>query len=419
MKTLSLSLTALFITAASCIHAQTYDVVSIGAGYSNQTFYSMANGEVSSVSNTDWDLAFQISGFQAAILVNGKNNVKLFRSGLDVNAWTTITANDTVGMMNSGNELLNQDTSWWSGAFNITADLANPFDLGWGVYDMATHVVLGDSLYFIKLSNGVVKKLWIQALQNSTYYFQYADLDGTNEVTSSLSKTAFAGKNFGYYSILNNVSLDREPNKYTWDLTFMQYMATTPYVYKVTGVLSNDSVTVAKAYPVDVASTPFWGQTYSHYINTIGFNWKSYSMSLNQWLIEDSLVYFVYDRSGGLWKLYFSAFGGSATGDYEFYKEQVSATGIEENGGKPALLSLYPNPATDQVRLNLFVEESRSSNHLRILDVNGRQVMEMNLSDVSGLKEVTINTGTLSNGVYLVQLQIDGGLTVSKLVVSR
>lgn len=419
MKTLSLLLTALIITTTSFVHAQTYDVVSIGAGYSNQTFYSMANGEVSSVSNTDWDLAFQISGFQAAILVNGKNNVKLFRSGIDVNAWTTVTANDTVGMMNPGNELLNQDTSWWSGAFNITADATNPFDLGWGVYDMATHVVLGDSLFFIKLSNGVVKKLWIQALQNSTYYFQYADLDGTNEVTASLNKTAFSGKNFGYYSIVNNVTLDREPNKYTWDLTFMQYMATTPYVYKVTGVLSNDSVTVAKAYPVDVPSTPFWGQSYSQYINSIGFNWKSYSMSLNQWLIEDSLVYFVNDRQGGLWKLYFSAFGGSATGDYEFYKEQVSATGMTENGGKPALLSIYPNPTTDFVHLNLFVKESHADNRLRLLDVNGKQVMELNLSEVSGLRDVTISTGGLSAGVYIIRLEVDSGLTVSRLVIAR
>lgn len=419
MKTLSLFFTALIITTTSFVHAQTYDIVSIGAGYSNQTFYSMANGEISSVSNTDWDLAFQIAGFQAAILVNGKNNVKLFRSTLDVNSWAVVSANDTVGMMNPGNELLNQDTSWWSGAFNITADATNAFDLGWGVYDMATHVVLGDSLYFIKLSNGVVKKLWIQALQNSTYYFQYADLDGSNEVTASLNKTAFSGKNFGYYSIVNNTTLDREPNKYTWDLTFMQYMATTPYVYKVTGALSNDSVTVAKAYPVDVPSSPFWGQSYSQYINTIGFNWKSYSMSLNQWVIEDSLVYFVNDRQGGLWKLYFSGFGGSATGDYEFYKEQISATGMSENGGKPALLSLYPNPASDHVRLNIFVNENHPSDNLRILDMNGNEVRKVNLSDTNGLQKVAVNTHDLSSGMYMVHLLVDNRLTVSKLVIVR
>ena len=67
---------------------QVFDQVSIGAGYSNQSFYSMDNGEVSNVSNTDWDLAFQITGFQAAIRINGKNNVRLFRADLSANDWS-------------------------------------------------------------------------------------------------------------------------------------------------------------------------------------------------------------------------------------------------------------------------------------------------------------------------------------------
>src|SRR5688572_15155099 len=102
------------------VQGQVYDVVSIGPGYTNQSFYSLANGEISNELNTDWDLAFQISGFQATILVNGKNNVHLFKSGKDVNDWASITANDTVGYLNSTNELFNQDTSWWAGAFNLT-----------------------------------------------------------------------------------------------------------------------------------------------------------------------------------------------------------------------------------------------------------------------------------------------------------
>ena len=111
---------------------QIFDVVSIGTGYTNQAFYSLPNGEVSNINNTDWDLAFQISGFEASILVNGKNDVHLYKAGLDINAWSSVTPNDTVGMLNSSNELNNQDTSWWAGAFNITNDTTNQFDLGWG-----------------------------------------------------------------------------------------------------------------------------------------------------------------------------------------------------------------------------------------------------------------------------------------------
>jgi len=48
---------------------QIFDVVSIGPGYTNQSFYSLANGEISNELNTNWDLAFQISGFQATIRI--------------------------------------------------------------------------------------------------------------------------------------------------------------------------------------------------------------------------------------------------------------------------------------------------------------------------------------------------------------
>lgn len=412
---------SILILGSYNVRAQTqiFDVVSIGAGYTNQSFYSLANGEVSNEVNTNWDLAFQISGFQAAILVNGKNNVRLFKSGLDVNSWSSITANDTIGMLNSGNELLNQDTSWWAGAFNITNDTANQFDLGWGVYDFATHFVTGDSLFFIKLSNGVVKKLWIQALQNSTYFFVYADVDGTNEVTTSLNKQNYAGKNFGYYSIANGAELDREPNKYLWDLTFAQYMATTPFVYKVTGVLSNDSVQAVKAYPVDLGTVTPWGYTFSQHINVIGNDWKYYDFNNNVWTIEDSILYYVYDRSGILWEIEFTGFGGSVTGDYEFYKAQISATGLAENGGQPSLLNVYPNPAATLVNVMCYIHERNSENRAGIYDISGRLVKEIALSSFTGLNQVQVNTESLNDGVYVVKMTVDGIVTSKRLIITK
>ncbi len=395
---------------------QIFDVVSIGAGYTNQSFYSLSNGEISNESNTNWDLAFQISGFQATILINGKNNVRLFKSGLDINSWSSLTAYDTIGVLNSANELFNQDTSWWAGAFNVTNDVANQFDLGWGVYDFATHVVTGDSLYFIKLSTGVVKKLWIQSLQNNTYFFAYADLDGTNEVNTTLNKQNFQGKNFGYYSIIDGMELDREPNKYLWDLTFAQYMATTPFIYKVTGVLSNDSIQAVKAYPVDVATVTPWGYNYSWYINTIGNDWKSFDFNNNAWSIEDSLAYFVYDRGGLLWKVVFTGFGGASNGNYEFYKEQVSATGLSENGGQQALLSVYPNPASNAINVVCFINETGSANMAGIYDINGKLAMSIDLSNYSGLNEIRVNTESLNEGVYVMKIVIDG-ISESKRIV--
>lgn len=421
MKFFSKTLLVIFgIFAAGTSQAQqVFDQVSIAAGYSDQSFYSMDNGEISNVSNTDWDLAFQITGFQAAIRINGKNNVRLFRAGLSVNDWSNITAMDTVGKLNPSYELFDQDTSWWVGAFNTTNDTANQFDLGWGVYDFATHAVTGDSLFFIKTGNGVVKKIWIQSLTSGIYYFAYADVDGTNEINATLNKATYSGKNFGYYSIVNGAELNREPNKYDWDLTFCQYMAVTPITYKVAGVLSNDSVFVAKAYPVDVNAATFAGQSYSPWISAIGYDWKSYDFNNNAWAIADSLVYFVQARNGNIWKMVFTGFSGSSTGTYEFYKEPVSTVGLAEASSAPNVLSVYPNPASTVINLVYQSAGDPSSNSIRIFNATGQMVLNSRLENTAGLHQHHVDLNKLSSGFYTMQVLIDGKSEQRRLVISR
>ena len=47
---------------------QTTDMVSLDAGYTNESYYSFANGEVANVDNYDWDLAFELSAWGAGIV---------------------------------------------------------------------------------------------------------------------------------------------------------------------------------------------------------------------------------------------------------------------------------------------------------------------------------------------------------------
>lgn len=409
------------LAGASMIPAmaqQVYDVVQINPGYTNQAFYSMPNGEVSNISNTDWDLAFQISGFQATIQINGKNNVRLFKSGFSVNDWSNIIPLDTTGQLTPANELFNRDTSLWAGAFNITGDPNNLFDLGWGLYDFVTHAVTGDSIFFLKLSTGAWKKVWIQSLQNSTYTFLHANLDGTNETTVSVNKLNFQGKNFGYYSFATNTVFDREPNKYNWDLVFAQYMSSMPLTYKVTGVLANDSVFTAKAYPVDVATSSPWNLSFNKYSNNIGYSWKSFDLNSNQWLIEDSTVYYVYGRAGGLWKMVFTGFGGASTGIFEFYKEQISSTGVEE-GGSPVLLSAYPNPASDLIQLTLFVEKPTRDDIVLITDMRGALVLQFSLEEQTGLFTQTVAVDNLPTGIYNIRVIAGGKSTDQRVSIVR
>ena len=76
-KILSLAF-ALLITLN--LHAQTVvnDSVTMGAGYANQIWYSMQNGEVSQAPNNNWEIAFTTKLMGASALANTTLGVAVF-----------------------------------------------------------------------------------------------------------------------------------------------------------------------------------------------------------------------------------------------------------------------------------------------------------------------------------------------------
>ncbi len=392
------------------------DVVSIQPGYTNQVFYNMNSGELSNITHTNWDIAFQLRGFAASILINSKNNVKLWKANKDISQWATMMTSDTTGIVNNpAYELVNSDTSWDFGAFNSTNDATNPFDLGWGTYDFATHIISGDSVYFIKIGATDIRKIKIESLASGTYNFRFANLNGSNEIVASLSKSAFQGKFFAYYSLVNNVSIDREPIYNSWDLTFCQYLAISPVTYKVTGVLSNDSVFVEKAYPVDVNTASAGSGPLKGEINAIGYDWKTYDFNSNGWLISDSLVYFVSDRQNAVWKMAFTGFDGASTGNFYFDKSPAVASGLIENSSIKTF-GLYPNPAHDNVRMMLQMEQTGNT-VISIIDVKGSVAYSISATLRSGLQSVDLDISELVSGLYQIVVRQGNEIQTSRLLV--
>ena len=390
--------------------------VTINPGYTHQVYYSLPNGAFPAVDNTNWDIGFQLRGFAASITINSKNNVRLYRSMKSVADWSTMVTADTTGVINAGYELHNSDTTWNQGAFNNTNDATNQFDLGWGVYDFITHVVTGDSVYFIKLSNGNFKKFWIESLTSGVYYFRWADLDGTNETLASLTKSLYAGKYFAYFSIQNNVAIDREPIYNAWDMVFTQYLSLTPYIYKVAGVLTNDSVFATKAYPVNVNTVSPSGYPLSSKINTIGYDWKSYDFGTNSWTIEDSTVYFVQDHNAGLWKVIFTGFGGSANGVYNFTKEFLGTTGVSEQSVNP-ILSIYPNPTSGDVNLVVARQQKGKEAVITINNTMGQVLKSIDVPLSNELNNIYIDLNNLSQGIYFLIINQEGKVNSKTIVI--
>ena len=409
-------LAIVFIAIASAKStAQTADSVSINPGYTNQSFYSFTNGTVVSVINTDWDIAFQLRGYAASILINSKNNVHLWKANKEVADWATMTTSDTTGIVtNSSNELYNSDTSWNYGAFNVTNNPADQFDLGWGNYDFLSHTIVGDSIYFIKLGS-TYKKLCIVDLASGIYSFKWADLDGANETTGTLNKTSYTGKFFAYYSLVNNVAIDREPMYNAWDLSFAQYMAVTPIIYKVAGVLSNDSVKVAKAYPVDVTTATPAGLTPTYTINNIGYDWKAYDFGTNTWTLADSTVYFVTDRLGTTWKMVFNNFGGSTTGKFYFNKTVSTNTGLIENSALQTF-DVYPNPAQGITRMMLSAKNAGDA-QVSLIDISGRVALITRVSLNHGVQSINLDLNGVSPGLYQLVVLQGNEQQVSRIIV--
>ncbi|MBK6986682.1 MAG: T9SS type A sorting domain-containing protein [Bacteroidetes bacterium] len=410
----------LFSALAFTSKSQTIiDTVSVGAGYANQKWYSLQNDEQGTQSKDNWDIAFEINGYAASILGNvQKSNFAVYRAPYSVAQYSTI---DTSGI-SSWPLLYNSDTTWTVGAFNKGAISSNPNDLGWGVYNSSTHIISGDSCFVIKLSASSYKKIKLIDLNGGVYSFEYANIDGANPQVQSITKSNYTGKNFAYFDLTNNVVVDREPISANWDLTFVKYMSFVPpsgTPYGVTGVLSNKGVTVAQADNVASPATynSWTAHTFNTAINTIGYDWKEINMSTFAWDIKMDTVYFVKAKTGDIWKLRFTKFTGSSTGNFILYKEKLSSVGLQDLKGNISQVSLYPNPSTGNTTTLLFATETELSNvSVSIVDMTGRVVSTENTSVNTGLNKYELNTGSLNSGVYLIQLNAGTNTTTQKLI---
>lgn len=302
------------------------ETITMGNGYANDIYYSMANGVVATVPRTNWDIAFQTGSRTSTIIINGGAGIKLFTyPNGDISSWNSV---NTTGI-GTWKALNNSDTTWSLGAFERNA-LGHP-DYGWGIYNSISHDVIGDSLFVIQLKDQTYRKLWIQkkASVENKYIFQFANIDGSGSVLATVDCTPYTGKNFIYYSFETNSVVDREPDIDAWDFVVTKYMEMIPdgtggkVPYPVIGVLTNTGVTSATLDNVQVVTNDYPSAKFVTSISEIGSDWKSFDMNLNQWSIKSDRVYFVKDKGLSVFKIVFTGFEGTSTGIIKFDKSKL------------------------------------------------------------------------------------------------
>jgi len=291
----------------------TLDSILPGAGYANDVYYSFANGVVASVPRTNWDLAFSTPVRTASILINDGAGVQLFTwKGGAAADFNNVGKNDSANVKESSSLTNNNlDTTWYNSAFEQNIVKTNQFDEGWGVYNINTHNVEGDSVYILRLANGTYKKILVLLHGGTTPYsfvFKIANLE-QNAVADSVtvSATQYPTKNFVYYSIANKTIIDREPASSAWDFVFTKYSDRAQGGYPVAGLLTNEGVYSSLLSGADTTKT-YSQASYSKVIGNIGYDWKTIKQDFSGYDIVPGRYYYVKTKDNHYYRLKFKSF---------------------------------------------------------------------------------------------------------------
>jgi hypothetical protein len=337
--------------------------------------------------------------------------------GGDIDDWANV---DTTGM--DWTPLYNSIETFDMGAFNYNTIPGDDFDYGWGRYNMATHVITGDSLFVIKTVAGTYKKIAIVQKNpiTNTWEFKFANLDGSDEQIVTLDAGTYIDKYFIHYSIDSLKWVEREPAMADWDLLFTKYKdyIDWPTYGPVTGILINDNHVLAQ----EVRESGMDQSTHYSYvdtafkanISTIGSDWKKINESFTFDLI-DTVVYYLKipkdDASHSYYKLYFTGFTGMSEGKYTFLQEKLEISSTREDE-LPTLLQVYPNPATDNIHV---VFDLYGHTDIDIIDMTGRLVYTKAYT-ASGFTDLSLNLSNLNPGVFFVRVRAEDNSNVLRFI---
>ncbi len=416
IKRVSCILTGIYISVFANAQVTLHEQVTIGANNNDMVFYQMKCSETTTSSNSDWHFAVSVrpSVFPSntlqgtSVRINEAIGVKVFQ----IPSFTADSFNVVVDTANYSQwqQLHDSDSLLDLGALNSGLNI-NVFNYGWGTYNgPPNHDVAGTKVYLYILPDGTAGKFYVEQLDKDTAWdLKFASIDNQNIQTVHIGKAAYSGKNFVYLNLKTTVVHDKEPLSEDWDILFTKYTsveAATNSVSPQVGVLLNKGVTAAECLGVDQAITSPT-TSYTSDMSTIGWEWKYFDIQNNTYIVDDSIVYFVKNRTGEEYKLFFTQYSGDNTGIFSFTTQQNCLSSSMQMSGLPQF-TVFPNPAKSSVNISGF-----STADISVYDFNGNLLYQyMNVNST-----LALNTGHLASGFYLVKVSSQQGVGVHKLSV--
>jgi len=295
--------------------------VELGPQYLFNAYYDLGANKVVQVgTNFDYDLAFEASPDGWHILLN---------SALFMTAGNSLNKNFDEVTSQAGLDM-NFDPS--TGNLDSTA-IGKWFDVN------VSDTVFSKNVYVIDLGLDETgnpmgyKKVVFENLSEGVYTIRHANLDGTEDFTTTVQKDPTVG--FVGFTFNNGGGVvNYQPQTADWDLFFGQYTTLLfaeeePYPYLVRGVLCNRSGVRTALYEGEKSFTDF---NYSDALNIvfpnaldgIGHDWKYYNLEEGFYSVRTEDTYIIRNAEGDFYKLhflsYFNSEGETGYPQFEFKK---------------------------------------------------------------------------------------------------
>ncbi|MEM6515770.1 MAG: T9SS type A sorting domain-containing protein [Bacteroidota bacterium] len=415
MKT-KLQLLSFFALTAFFMQAQPVTVnLSLDPSYTNEVYYKLSTQTATTFPSSSWDIAFlRVSNFDLGVRVNdGDWGIEVYEVSTNPADYATVDVSNE----SSWTQLYNDDTNWSNGAFMQTS-LSGPLAFGFGNYNPGNNTVQGEVVFVLKYQDGTFRKFFIETYLGA-YTFKYSTWTGTEwtaDTTETVSNSSNPNNRFNYYSLENQTEVVAEPSATDWDFVFRRYstfLDPPGQWYTVTGALHNPNVQVAQNE--EMGGMPADPQlTFSDDINTIGDDWKTFVGT--GFSVDSNQAYYVKYSDDTIYRLYFTEFSGTSSGDLEFVLEDVSATLNVQNLENGASFGIYPNPSQDKIINIVYDNELANNSSVELFDITGKRVKQIDLNSNVGFFNKQINLTDLNSGVYLFKFS-SGNFSETKKII--
>lgn len=404
-----------FASAVMMAQEQTVNL-SMGASYANEVFFKFSDLTSQSFDKNAYDLAFyRVSNFDQGIRINDGKGLNVYEMSTNPDDWATISADPA-----TGTALYNSAESWNVGAFN-----AGSASYGWGEYNPANHHVSGAVIFLIE--NSITSDIYKFFIEDyfGAYTFKYAKWNGTawgEDQNVTIPNTIGDGHFFNFFNLESGETVTASPSTSGWDMVFKKYTEMVPTnagefsPYTVTGVLMHPNVTVAKVEEETGATgTDTNTLTFSDKINVIGYEWKQLNSSWAYEIVPNQVFYV--KSNDIVYRMYFTSFAGSSTGDLEFVINTEDLSTVDLQG--EVKFAVYPNPVKNN-QITLVYDNTQAQGSKAIVEIynmTGQRVFNTSLNNAAGLFQRNIQLNHLSKGVYILKFVQGNVVKTEKLII--